>query len=114
TPLVLVALLFGLVGVSWFAIRDFINGMFIKAGELCEVGDRLTADEHTGVVKRLGARVLTLETDGGDEVVIPYGQLTRRSIVRSLRVEGAYRHGFALEIPAGLDPVAAIAQIKRL
>lgn len=114
TPLVLAVLLFGMIGVSWFAIRDFINGMFIKAGELCEVGDRVTVDQHHGVVRQLRYRVLTLVTDDGDEVVIPYGRLSRRSIVRTPRAEGAHRYAFELELPESLDPIAAIAQIKQL
>ena len=114
TPLVLAALLLGLVGVSWSAIRDFINGMFIKAGQLCELGDRVTVDGQTGVVRRLGYRVLTLATDDGDEVVIPYARVTRGSLTRTPRAEGAHRHSFELELPAHTDPVASIAAIKQL
>lgn len=114
TPLVLAVLLFGMIGLSWFAIRDFINGMFIKAGELCEVGDRVTVDQQTGVVTHLGYRVLKLVTDEGDEVLIPFGRLSRRSIVRTPRAEGAHRHHFELELPQVEDPMAAIAQIKQL
>ena len=114
TPLVLAVLLFGFLGVSWFAIRDFVNGMFIKAGELCEVGDLVEVDGQSGRVKRLGYRVLTLEAEGGAEIYIPYGRLSRRSILRSPRAEGIHAHRFELELRPGHDPVAAIAQIKRL
>ena len=114
TPLILAVLVFGLLGVSWFAIRDFVNGMFIKAGELCRIGDRVEVDDKAGVVKRLGYRVLTLESDEGAEVFIPYGRLSRRSIIRTPRAEGVFRHSFELELPAELDPLTAFAQVKRL
>ncbi len=114
TPLVLAVLLFAMIGVLWFAIRDFANGMTIKAGELCEVGDRVTVDGHSGVVRQLGYRVLTLVTDDGDEVLIPFGRLSRRSIVRTPRAEGAHRHNFELELPETADPDDAIARIKQL
>jgi len=114
TPLVLAVLLFGLLGVSWFAIRDFVNGMFIKAGELCEIGDYVEVDGQSGRVKRLGYRVLTLEAEGGAEIYIPYGRLSRRSIARSARSEGIHPHRFEIELRAGEDPIAAIARIKGL
>ncbi len=114
TPLVLAVLLFGMIGVSWFAIRDFVNGMFIKAAKLCELGDRVDVEGARGVVRQLGYRVLVLATDEGDEIVIPYGRLSRRSIVRTRRTEGAHRHDFELELPRGEDPLVAIARIKQL
>lgn len=116
SALVLAGVLIALVVVSWSAIRDLVNGMFIKSGELCQVGDRVEVDEVQGQVKRLGYRVLTLETDAGEEVFIPYGRLSRRSLVRTPRLEGVHRHSFELELPpAGdLDSVAAIAAIKGL
>jgi small-conductance mechanosensitive channel len=114
TPLVLAILLFGMIGVSWFAIRDFVNGMSIKASQLCDVGDRVTIDEHSGVVRQLGYRVLTLAADDGTEVLIPFGRLTRQSIVRTPRAEGAHRHDFEIELPNSIDPIAAIAKIKQL
>jgi small-conductance mechanosensitive channel len=114
TPLVLAVLLFGLIAISWAAIRDFVNGMFIKAGELCEPGDYVEVDDKAGVVKRLGYRVLTLETDEGAEVFIPYGRLSRRSMVRTPRAEGVYRHGFEIELPPELDPVVGVTRVKQL
>ena len=116
TPLlaVLAALVVGLFALSWSALRDFVGGAFIKAGQLCSVGDRVEIEGRGGIVKRLGYRLLTLETDEGAEVFVPYAQLSRRSIVRLPRVEGAHRHSFEVELPAGLDSSAAIARIKRL
>lgn len=114
TPLVLAVLLFGMIGISWFAIRDFINGMFIKAGELCRIGDRVEIEGQSGLVKRLGYRVLTLESDAGDEIFIPYGRLSRRSILRTPRREGLHRHSFELELAAEADPIEVMAEIKSL
>jgi len=111
-PVVLAVLLLGLIAVSWSAIRDLINGIFIKAGALCQVGDRVEVEDTHGRVKRLGYRVLTLETDAGEEVFIPYGRLSRRSLVRTPRLEGVHRHSFELALPAERDPVRAIHEIK--
>ena len=111
TPVVLAL---GLVGVSWFAIRDFVAGVFLKAGELCEVGDHVDLDGRTGTVEHLGYRVLTLRDEGGAEVFIPYGQISSRSLVRTRRSEGLHPHSFELSLPGGADPVTTLVRIKGL
>ena len=108
SSVILTVLFFGLFALMWSPIRDFINGMLIKAGEHCVVGDRVTVGELSGVVKALGYRVLTLESDEGAEVFVPYAELSRHSIVRTPRVEGLYRHGFDVELPKGVDPLVGL------
>ncbi|PRQ09446.1 mechanosensitive ion channel domain-containing protein [Enhygromyxa salina] len=113
SAVVLTVLFFGMFGVLWFPIRDFVNGMLIRAGQQCEVGDRVTVEDRVGVVRRLGYRTLTLECDDGTEAFVPYARLSRGSIVRTPQVEGIYRYGFDVGLPAG-DPLVAITLIKRL
>lgn len=113
-PGALAALLLGLVVVSWFAIRDFVAGVFLKAGELCRVGDRIELEGMQGRVKALGYRVLTLETETGEEVFVPYAGLARRAIVRAPRCEGVHRHSFVVALDADADPLALMSAIKHL
>jgi small-conductance mechanosensitive channel len=113
SSVILTVLFFGMFGVLWFPIRDFVNGMLIRAGQQCEVGDRVTVGERIGVVRRLGYRTLTLETDDGTEVFVPYGQLSRGAIVRTPRVDGVHRYGFDVQLGPG-DPLETITRIKRL
>lgn len=114
TQLVLGAVLLAAIGVSWAALRDLVHGTFIKAGDLCRVGDRVAIDDKLGTVTRLGYRTLTLATDDGAEVFIPYGQLSRRSLVRIPRSVGVHRHGFEIVLGDGADPLATIERIKQL
>ena len=114
SSVILTVIFFGLFALMWLPIRDYISGMLIKAGAHCSVGDRVSVDELSGVVKKLGYRVLTLESDEGAEVFVPYSALSRRSIVRTRRVEGLHRHSFDVELPDGNDPVAGIARVKQL
>lgn len=113
SSVILTVLFFGMFGVLWFPIRDFVNGMLMRAGQQCEVGDRVTVEDRVGVVRRLGYRTLTLETDDGTEVFVPYGRLSQGSIVRTPRVEGVYRYWFDVGLGDG-DPLLAIARIKGL
>jgi small-conductance mechanosensitive channel len=99
TPIVLVVILVGFAWVSWFALREFINGVFFKAGLLCTVGDHVTINETSGRILEMGYRYIVLETDDGDEAIIPYSRLSRQSVVRTPHQEGECRHEFKMHLP---------------
>lgn len=101
SPVVLGAVILGLVLVNWFAIRDLAAGLVLRAGRVAEVGDEIALEGRQGRVSRLGLRVLALETAAGQELLIPYSQLSRATIVRTPKVDGAHLRRFrvALERP---------------
>jgi small-conductance mechanosensitive channel len=68
-------LLVGFIGLAWPVLRDVIGSVFWKAGRSCREGDVIRAGGHEGRIVRLGLRVLTLETPGGDKILIPYSAL---------------------------------------
>ena len=96
TPMVTAAILAGGVTVIWFAIRDFVHGVLLKASDVCRVGDHIQFGEVGGRLKRLDYRVMAVETSTGDEILVPYGQVSRQSITRSPVSDGQHRHGFAV------------------
>lgn len=133
TQLVLAALLLAALAASWSALRDLMQGILIRSGELCRPGDRVAVGPaHAGppregrqegsaregamlgVVARLGYRTLTLTTDDGAELFIPYTELSRHAILRVPRTRGVHRHSFELELGEAVDPLRAIDRIKRL
>lgn len=101
------------VALTWFAIRDAVAGLLLKASELCQPGDVVEVDGLRGRVRGLGFRVLALETEAGGEAFIPYSKLSRHSLVRVAGSEGVHRHGFLVASPPGLDPAEAIAIARR-
>lgn len=71
----ILVLVVGFIGLAWPALRDVIGSVFWKAGRACREGDVIRAAGHEGRILRLGLRVLTLETPGGDKVLLPYSAL---------------------------------------
>ena len=96
TPIVTAAILLGGVAVLWFAIRDFVHGVLLKASDVCRVGDQIRFGDVQGRLTRLDYRVMAIETPSGDEILVPFGQVSRQSIVRTPAFDGQHRHGFAL------------------
>ena len=107
SPVVLTIILAGVVWVSWFAIRDFMAGVFLKAGKICRVGDHVRLDGIEGRVKQMGFRVLEVVSSTGDEIVVPYSRISRQSISRLPNVDGLARHCFRLVLPSTIPLLQA-------
>ena len=88
------------LGLSWFALRDLVAGMFWKAGRTCQLGDIVQVEGVTGRVTRLGFRVLGIETEQGDRVFVPYSKLQSQALVVSREQYGENRHVFEVTIPS--------------
>ena len=114
TAIVLALMVLGFVLLTWFALRDAVSGMFLKAGEFCQVGDFVQVEGVRGRVRGLGFRVLALETEGGEEAFIPYSRISRQSLVRRPAADGLHRHSFEVDRPAGIEPVDLKTAIRRM
>lgn len=104
SPIAVAVVLVGVGYVSWFAIRDYVSGVFLRAGRVVREGDQVTADGHSGEVLRLGFRTLTIQTPDDREAVIPYTDLARRTIVRRTLEAPVVRHELRLPRPDPLPP----------
>ena len=96
SPLVLSALIAGVVWVSWFAIRDVVVGLVLKAGGVCKVGDWVRLDEVEGRVIALSYRVMELESQSGETSYVPYGRVSQQAIGCTPAVKGLAAHAFTL------------------
>jgi len=109
-PFALVLLLFGFGAAAWFAIKDILAGVTIKAGRICRVGDHVQVGGVAGQVERMGLRVLSIRTTRGDEAIIPYSRIARDSLLRTPVIPGVALHVFRLEVPVE----ASLQEIKRV
>ncbi len=100
-PLAFVALGAGFAAAAWFAVRDFVAGVVLKAAKLCQVGDRIRVDETEGRVEDMGLRALVLETSQGEQAIIPYSRIARSAVMRTPAVEGVAMHVFEISAPLG-------------
>lgn len=94
-------------------MRDLLAGVALKAGRVCQVGDRVRIEGIEGRVARMGYRVLVLETTRGDEVVLPYGRVAREAVVRTRTADGVASHEFTLQLPPQLSTAEARERIRR-
>ena len=92
-------LVLAVVGVSWFALRDFVHGLVLKTGDVIRENDQVEFDRNRGRVRQMGYRVLTIETPSGKELVVPYSQISKQTLTRTRQHASLHRHRFRIEMP---------------
>jgi len=108
-----VLVLGGFVIVSWSALHDLANGIFLKAGESCQVGDHVRIEDLHGRIIHMGLRVLVLETSDGDEALIPYSRIAKDRLLRTPAVEGVTPHVFRIAVDEEASPADLKARVRR-
>ncbi|HUF50427.1 MAG TPA: mechanosensitive ion channel domain-containing protein [Longimicrobiales bacterium] len=98
-------------GAAWFAIRDLIAGVVLRAEYGFEPGHIVYADDATGRVHRVGVRSVEIERTDGRRVRVPYSRLRALpiSVTRPSESGGALR--FTVTLPrhtGGRDDTARI------
>lgn len=84
---------------SWPALRDVVDGVFLRAGTQLVVGDRVEIAGVRGRLQKLGTRALTIETSDGELAVLPYRAVTSAAIRREPSDERSAFHVFRVAIP---------------
>lgn len=105
----IVAILVAAAGACWKAIRDAMDGLFLRSTGACRVGDYVQLEHLEGRIRRLGFRFLTLETSEGHVATVPYGQIAHHSLRRLPEAKHGLLHLFRLDIPQN----APLPVIKR-
>ncbi|MGE0785433.1 MAG: mechanosensitive ion channel domain-containing protein [Sandaracinaceae bacterium] len=88
------------IATSWFAIRDLMGGVILKAGRALRVGDRVRVGDVDGRVTAMGLRAVVIETPHGEEAVVPYSRVARESVVRAPTAGRGVAHVFELGLAA--------------
>ncbi|MDP7111168.1 MAG: mechanosensitive ion channel [Myxococcota bacterium] len=103
----------GLVAAAWFVIRDYLDGLVLRAEGALRLGDRVQIGDLDGTVRRLGARSLDLELAGGERVVLGYRAARDAVIVRQQGLRLATAARFRVALSDGTSLAAAHRAIRR-
>ncbi len=75
----ILAILFTLM-VTWFYLKDIVAGFIFRVRHNPVKGQVLACEAIHGSVRKLGLSQLTMETDGGQYVRVPYSLIVTRSL----------------------------------
>lgn len=97
---------------SWAAVRDVLEGAYVRAAHTFSEGDRVQVGSIRGRIQKLGYRNLYIEGSDGELAIVPYRILSTQPILRSSDVERTAFHVFRVEVPAGMDLPLAKRTVK--
>lgn len=75
----LVATLVAALGVQ-DVLRDYVSGYYVLLERHIRVGDRISYDGTSGIVRQVRLRVTMMTTDAGDTVVVPNSDLFTKAV----------------------------------
>lgn len=107
------AILLIVVWASWFAIRDVVAGIILKAEDAYEVNQWIKVKEIEGRIKKLGYRSLYIEAEGGQTLRLPYGEIAGEQRILSDLRETSRSHAFSLEMPKTLSIEETAERLRR-
>jgi branched-subunit amino acid transport protein AzlD len=85
--------------IIWFSIRDVILGYILRSNKSLKLGNKLTIDNHSGSIKKLGLRNLILNIDNNNSIHIPYSKVIGSKIINNEASEkGGNQYSFEIEI----------------
>jgi small-conductance mechanosensitive channel len=98
--------------ISWFALRDFVAGVIFNTNKNVKKSDTVTIKGYTGKIVRQSNRSIELETETGEQVIIPYSLAVSGIIVKKHPSETIKSHTFQLITPKAPSLKELISEIK--
>lgn len=86
------------VGASWYALRDIVGGVFWRVGRSWQVDDIIAVGERHGRIVRMGFRVVVVQGDRGEQILIPYTELLRGSVEIHAEARREHPHTFVVHL----------------
>lgn len=100
-----------ITGAAWFAIRDLVAGVVLRAEHDLQPGNTMRAGEAAGTIVRVGARSVEVETVDGRRIRVPWARLGAGPLAVSPPSESGGALRFTVTLPrrgGGRDDVARI------
>jgi small-conductance mechanosensitive channel len=110
TPYALAAITLFVAAASWNAVRDVLEGAYLRAARTCAVGDRVQTGNIRGRIQRLGYRNVYVEGTDGELAIVPYRIFANQPVLRSAAADRTSFHIFRAPLPED----RSIPEAKRL
>jgi hypothetical protein len=89
--------------ISWYVLRDYIAGVQVRSRFNFKAGQKIKSDQATGEIKRLGLLAMSVSTENGSNIIIPYSKLEQQSVELNFHEKGLAVSRFIIETDEGLN-----------
>ena len=102
---------FGLL--VWFYLKEVVAGAFFRLQHNPKAGRQLQTDDLEGIVKRISATHIYLDTPGGKVVRLPYSKLVGSVFSLSTHKEAAHAFKFSIRVEKKWTGDETLQRIRR-
>jgi len=100
------------IWTTWYIFKDYLAGLYFKISGKYKINDVVSFDNISGKIKKITERKLILETNGLENIEVPYSKLFDKYIKVSNNVGSFSKADFLIEISNKSDIEQTIKQIK--
>jgi len=101
---------FGLQNV----VLNFIAGLILAFERPINLGDAIEIDQEFGVVTSIGIRSSNIKTWGGQEAIIPNGDLISKKVINWTKSNRDRRTKLLIKTAPGIDPIEVIDLLNKI
>ncbi|MDW7693347.1 mechanosensitive ion channel [Flammeovirgaceae bacterium SG7u.111] len=101
-----------MIWVGWFALRDVVAGLILRLDAALSVGEKLSLPFAQGRITSMGFRSLSLESDRGEVISVPYSKITGEMRVSAQPSQTVHSQAFRLKVPQTEDLEGVINKTK--
>lgn len=87
------------IGAVWFAVRDVLSGLILKAEGTYQIDQVVRVDGIEGRIERLGFRTVALTTETGGLIKVPYSRLAHKAVAVQHANDLIGPHTFQVDVP---------------
>lgn len=87
--------------LMWFIGKDALAGLIFRLENTIEIGNKIKSSADSGTIKKMGVRVLTVESENGQLFYLPYSKLFSEKI--TVFTDDTKYHPFELKLSVNKD-----------
>lgn len=101
-----------IVWFAWYRLRDYIAGILFRSSKDIHEQEVISVLGSEGKIIKFGSYNLSLETENGEIVLLPYSSFTGKKIIKQHPSEQVKSFKFILSFDSEKDPVKLVSEIK--
>jgi small-conductance mechanosensitive channel len=105
-------LLFAISWTSWYILRDYLAGLFLKMSGTFKLDEIVDFDGFSGRITNIGNRSIQLEIASANTVTIPYHQFYIKRLISTGKSDNSAKGDFIFKLNPNLNAIDTIETIK--
>ena len=101
-----------IIWYTWYRLRDYMAGIIFRSSKDIREQESISVSGSEGRIIKVGSYNLSLETENGEIVLLPYSSFAGKKIIKQHSSEQVKSFKFVLTVDSEKDPIKLVSEIK--